>query len=89
MTRATSDGAAAPAGFEELGSNPAPRATIAEIVDRRLSRRAAMRGLVDEGSLLPLRTGFGAGWASAGSSGTSSPPAPSSSRRVTTSPSSA
>ncbi|WP_237182210.1 PhoX family protein [Roseomonas marmotae] len=30
--------------IEDIGSNPAPRETIGELVERRLSRRAAMRG---------------------------------------------
>ncbi|MFC7555425.1 hypothetical protein ACFQU7_29135 [Pseudoroseomonas wenyumeiae] len=32
--------------IEDIGSNPAPRDTIGELVQRRLSRRAALRGLV-------------------------------------------
>ena len=34
-----------PVEIEDIGSNPAPRETIGEIMERRLSRRAAMLGL--------------------------------------------
>jgi len=34
-----------PPEIEDIGSNPDPRQTLAELVERRLSRRAALRGL--------------------------------------------
>jgi secreted PhoX family phosphatase len=34
-----------PVEIEDIGSNPDPRATIGELVERRLSRRAALQGL--------------------------------------------
>ena len=36
---------AKPVEIEDIGSNPAPRETIGELTERRLSRRAAMLGL--------------------------------------------
>ncbi len=52
------DTAGMPPGDEDTVSNPAPRATIAEIVDRRLSRRAALRGLMGAGATLALTDGL-------------------------------
>ena len=43
---------------EDGVSNPAPHATIAEIVDRRLSRRAALLGLAGAGATLALTDGL-------------------------------
>ena len=40
--------------IEDIGSNPNPRATIAEVVASRLSRRAALRGLAGAGAVAAL-----------------------------------
>lgn len=41
-----------PPEIEDIGSNPDPRDTLADLVERRLSRRAALRGL--GGAAAPL-----------------------------------
>jgi hypothetical protein len=40
--------------IEDIGSNPSPRAGIAEVVAARLSRRAALRGLAGAGAAAAL-----------------------------------
>ncbi|MFB9969112.1 alkaline phosphatase PhoX [Pseudoroseomonas cervicalis] len=53
MTDSTDQGGALPherIELEDIGSNPAPRETIGELVERRLSRRAALRGLLGAGA---------------------------------------
>ncbi|WBV41375.1 PhoX family phosphatase [Pseudoroseomonas cervicalis] len=54
MTDRTPDTAAPRARIEleDIGSNPAPRETIGELVERRLSRRAALRGMLGAGAAL-------------------------------------